>query len=292
MDKFLDKAGVFFSMFSYPLLPIESFRYQWDTNFNLSYFIDRQLNGEFDISDGELWKLRLKRYRISFQKIKKALRLAKVLKYAPFVRGVAIGSTLSYFNARPFADIDLFVIYEGDKGWVVRFFCLVISLFFGRPGRVKTKRSPVCFNFYLSRQSLNLKFFKISEDDVYLYYWVAQLFPVYGNEIWNEFWAENMGWVCGRLKQAYPTVTVPGLRADFGAKEKSVLKNLLEKIFSLKMIGSLLANIEWAWLPLRLKNLVSSGVGVVVGSHVLKFHPQDKREFYLKKWKSLSEDSR
>lgn len=292
MDEFLDKAGVFFSLFSYPLLPIESFRYQWGTDFSLSYFVDRQLNDPMDISDNELWKLRLKRYRISLQKIKKGVRLAKFLRYAPFVRGVAIASTLSYFNARPFADIDLFVIYEGDKGWVARFYCLLLSLFFGRPGRVKTKRSPACFNFYLSRENLNLKFLKIDQDDVYLFYWVTQLFPVYGDGIWKEFWAENIEWVSAGLSRAYPTVTVSSLRALSQAKEKSIAKNLLEKIFSLKMIGSLLANIEWAWLPLRLKALANNGMSVVLGRHVLKFHPQDKREFYLKKWKSLSEDSR
>lgn len=283
----MHKSQIFFSLFSYPLTATELWKYQWDSNFDLKYFFRRQ---EQNFFNSDLWRIRNRRWAISFGKLKKALRAAEFLKYAPFVRGIAISNTLSYQNARPFADIDLFVIYEWANGWAARFFCAFISLFFGRPQKNKTKKFPICLSFYLSADKLNINFLRIDEQDVYLYYWACQLFPVYGEEVWDKFWESNEAWVKKHLPCCYPRKIPSSYKVDLERRAGLKIKNLLEKIFSFKIIGSFLAAVEWAYLPQKIKALANKDTRVVAGDRILKFHIEDRRDFYLKKWKSLSGD--
>ncbi|GEM_PF-5299425 len=284
-----EASDLFFGMFSYPLTPFESWKYQWESKKTLGEYIGQSLITEYPASDA--WTLRKKRWRISLPKIRKALRAARIVRHIPFVRGIAIANTLSYYNARPFADVDMFVIYEGNHGWVVRFFCLCTLLLFGRPSMRKkdrTTRSPLCFSFYLSASRLDMRDLALHDNDVYLAYWVAQLMPIYGSWVWSTLWHENAPWVGAHLPMMYPRRTV----SSFMVKDISTQgTTLLERVFSLKIVNSLFAHVEWAWLPLELKMLANKDTRVMVKPDILKFHRTDKREYYLEQWKSLLKDS-
>lgn len=238
---------------------------------------------------------RQKRYYLADKKFKRAKKIAWLLGKIPFIKMVAVCNSLGYSNVREDSDIDLFVVAAKNRVWAARFLSVILIKFLNLRPREGRVRDTICMSFFVDEDNLNLEKFKIGEDDIYLTFWITQVFPIYDKGgIYERFFEEN-GWVKKVLPNAKkrevelsrvmqiksnPPNPLPNRVEDRlcqggGLNKNSVQSNWLEK-FSKK--------IQLKFMNSKLKEIANKDTRVVVNDGVLKLFAVDRREEYMKKW--------
>ncbi len=204
--------------------------------------------------------------RLAESKRKVAQRAAKILRFVPGVRMVAVCNNFYYTDE---SDVDLFIVTEQGKMWTVRFWSTILLDFFHLRAKGKKTADRVCLSFYASDDSLNLESIALPDGDPYLYYWLAFLDPVFDDGVSYIFWSNNE-WIKKYMPNFWPTKT---------NKEKLVQDSKLSVFF--RRLGVLVFG---GWLEVLAKKVqfpkVSkrfSGPGVVINDSMLKFHENDRR---------------
>ncbi len=91
---------------------------------------------------------------------------------------IAVSNSLAMYATHENSDIDLFIVTEAKRLWLVRTLVLIIATIL----RVRTspgdEAGKFCFPFFITEKKLSLKEFAI-ENDIYLAYWIASLKPIY-----------------------------------------------------------------------------------------------------------------
>lgn len=214
---------------------------------------------------------RKKRYNIAEQKFKKAIKVIRLLRYLPFVKMIAICNTLAYSNSQPEADIDLFIITTKQHIWQARFWVTGFLKIFGlRPSPQKTQDT-FCASFFIDQDNLNLKKLAI-ENDVYLYYWITQVYPVYDEGVYQQFIGANR-WIKDKL------VNSQAIRPSYRRRLDQVggLKNIFEA-FGRLFPESIFKNYQLKIMPAKLREMANKDSRVVIQDYLLKFHDIDRRE--------------
>jgi len=215
---------------------------------------------------------RMERYNIAERKYQKALKIIKILRLIPYVKMMAVCNTLAYSNARDESDIDLFIICEKGHLWKTRFLISgFLKLFNLRPTESQTK-DKICASFFLSEDSLDVSNLAI-DDDVYLKYWITQIYPVYDDGIYNKFLMAN-NWVKNAIQNNF--FNQPTLRRQVS---QSRLKSIFRIFFNI-LSEEYCRNYQWKILPDNLRQIVNKDTRVVMNDHVLKFHDNDKRDSF------------
>lgn len=300
LEKAITSTFSYFDIFDYPLTAMELWKWlfigQQSTNRGLQHIgiidIQRQLemsdylkqrvkskNGFYFLKGREdIADIRVKRYSLAERKFYKALRVIKILCFMPFVRMIGVCNTLAYNNSRQQGDIDLFVITKRRRVWQSRFWITgFLTLFRLRPRPGKTQDT-ICPTFFVDEDSLDLKKLAFG-NDIYLSYWVRQLVPVYDEGVYNKFIGANL-WVKKKLPNCLPIS--PTSRRFL---EKA---GWLKKIFN--AIGyflpeSMFKKYQLKVMPEGLKQMANKDSRVVVKDYMLKFHDNDRRQLFLKRWK-------
>jgi hypothetical protein len=197
---------IYGDIFDYPLTRDEIWRYcpLPLTREELDGRLDR--DGLAGGSDGlhhlpgrdRLVPLRRRRRELSRVIWKKARRVAGMVQYVPFIRGLAVTGSLATNNADADGDPDFLVITAKNRVWTVFFFLGTIQ----RLTSVET----LCPNFYISEAHL-----KITPCDYYNAREVTQAIPLTGGEIHRRFREAN-NWVYGYLpnhREAEPAAVEP-----------------------------------------------------------------------------------
>lgn len=303
-NKYLEKSILsvicYFDIFEYPLTLLEI--WQW-------LFIDQPINQSIELSEiknilensdfladkinsrngfyflknrDQVITTRLNRYSLANDKNKIAQRGVKVLRFLPFVKLVGLCNNSGNNNIRPDSDIDLFIITSKNRLFTARFLVtIVISLMrLRRHGRKITNR--LCLSFYVSEADLNFSKIKIIDDDVYLIYWIANLFPLYDRRVYDYFLLENK-WIDSYL---------PNHLSKNGSSWRKIEDNLWSqmcyKIFEVVLNGfvgnqleNLLKKIQFLKMSKNNKSLAKENDSrVIINNTMLKFHENDRRLFY------------
>ena len=129
-------------------------------------------------------KVGMNYYRIAQQKFKKAVSIARILRFIPGVLLIAVSNSLSYNRAKNESDIDLFIITSRSSAWVVRFMSLsILTVLHKRPSphlRDENKnRDKICLSFFITEEELDIEPYKICVHDAYLRLWIQNLKPLY-----------------------------------------------------------------------------------------------------------------
>ncbi len=298
---------IWFDLFDYPLTIWEIYKYNFQYSISNLKTIDfREIQEVLEKSEelkklinkkhgfyflkwrDDLVKIRKKRYLIAERKYKKLLKIAKILAHLPFVRLIAVSNGLSYSNAKDEDDIDLFIITAKNRIWLVRFLSiLVLKIFKARP-TIANKKDKICLNFFLTEENLNLEKIMLPEKnglpDIYFIYWLAWLYPIYDDGIWEKFIKAN-SWLKKYLPNYFPCEPI--------LRRKIILKPIFrffkkncEKIHSKKLNGFSEKFYRWLQLkimPKHLKEMANKNTSVIISDQILKFHDKDKREFYREK---------
>ncbi len=240
---------------------------------NLSRLIGCQSGFYFLKERAEIVSIRLSRYASAQQKLKKAERAIKILRFFPFVRAIALYSSLSFFNSRSAGDIDLFIVTAPGRIWSARFFInLFLKIFRLRP-TPSNRRDKICVSFLTTADNLNLQLVLDGENDWHYIYSHANFIFLYDEaDISNKFFTANV-W----LKQKMPNWFPPQAGRKLAVRPNlSGLKKIKESVCSL-LPEKFYRRFQERILPARFKNLANLDTRVMINDKMIKLHDNDKR---------------
>lgn len=290
------KTIAYFDIFSYPLTLQELYRWLWkpDGLYNFEQVhqevMSLKVAGRIETKDGFYFlpnkdayvNARQDAVILIKQKMQIATKAARCIRYIPFVQAMFVCNTVAGAVPNEKSDIDVFIIAKDKHLWTARLF---VTLVFGllRTKRTKTRiHNKICLSFYTTQSRLNLKDIQISKPDIYLAYWLDQLVPVYDPDaILQDIYDQNT-WVHKKLPNAFQKKAMHSTW--------TVKPNIFSRVihFCLSILY-----IEWLarYMQLKkmnknqnsLKDLADSRV--IVCDTMLKFHENDRREFFKKQFK-------
>lgn len=218
--------------------------------------------------------LRLERYRLSLLKLKRARRFAKILAVLPWIRGIAVYSSLSLKNSRPDSDIDLFFITASGRVWSARFWLNIFLKIFRLRPAPNLSRDKLCASYLVDEANLDLSGANLGQDFYYTYGCANFLFLSASTGLIDAFWQANV-WIKQTLpgwqpQQTASLINLTGQRHKFRSLAENLLGLIAEKNYH-----------DWQLRILPKKYLSNNdGKKVTLGSGSIKLHDNDKRNAY------------
>ena len=234
---------------------------------------------------GKIIEIRKKREKESRRKLKIAKKAAQLVKIIPTVKMVAVTGALAMKNSKKKDDIDFLIVSEKSKLWTTRFLVTILIEIFAKRRRPKDKNitDKICLNMFLDEEHLAVP---KKEQDLFSAHEVIQLKPLWEKDsIYQKFLIANR-WV----ERFLPNVTKE-LKAK-SEKRKAATKSL--KLQSKKLLA-LSCSFKFCILSFTLFEKILKHFQLfymrkkrtteVVSNGIIRFHPQDARNWILKAYK-------
>lgn len=199
-------------------------------------------------------------------------RYATVLRYVPFVRGVALAGSQPFGLEKEGSDIDLFIITAPNFLWVART-VVTVTLHVLGVRRYSTRiANRFCLNHYIAgvRQLIERNLYTASE--------YAKLRPLVYPEIVASFWQVNKSWIWGYF---------PNFQAPDGVIGRLSLFQRVVEFFFKNKLGAFFER-QLAALQRR---RIHTETFVVVRDTELSFHPNSKQEKLLRDFFKLQQQN-
>jgi hypothetical protein len=282
------KAVAFFDLFDYPLTLNEILR-NLSVKCELEQVMQALENGINQIASADgfyflagrnrIIEERLKRYNFTDRKFKRALIAAKIFKFVPWIKLIAVGNLMGAQNLKDNGDIDLFIITEAKRIWLTRFFCVGAIKFLGWRPRADNSRDKICLSFFAGEDKIDFDYLRL-EKDIYFIYWLAGLTPIYdAGGIYKKLIDANP-WLKNELPNWRPLE--PSTQRLVKSRQLGFYNDFID-IF----VGGLEPQFK-AWqikiMPPVLKNLINQDSRVVANDNIIKLHANDRREDYREKY--------
>jgi hypothetical protein len=259
LNKNILATVVYYSGLNYPLTAFEVWKYLIRTD----YYADAQEAAQptlaeitKQLSDGDLAKYvehlngfyflkgqhhlvkrRIAAGKTSAGKMNRLLRIARWLRFVPFVKMIGVTGALAMKNAKVKSDLDLLIVFKYGKIWTGRtLITLFLHIFKQRRHGTKVA-DRVCLNFFVTDQSLEVITKDLFSASEYMF-----LFPVYGYEVYNRFQIKNQ-WI-RNMKPNYALGEIPPLKILADSRVSKSVRVLGEMIFSAAWIEQWLKKIE------------------------------------------------
>jgi len=197
------KVVAYFDLFNYPVTQ-EEIRHFLDQPVHgdnlpaaLKSLLDKQLlwqHGHYYSckSDPQLVERRKQGNQMAVKQLKQAMRVARVLSWFPYVRGVGISGSLSKNFAYKGSDLDFFIITAANRLWIAR----TLHHLFIKPFAWLGLRRLCCLNYYIDEHML-----EVGEHNIFTAVEVVTLLPAQGKQIFNSFASANK-WIYSYLPNA------------------------------------------------------------------------------------------
>lgn len=326
----------FFDLFSYPLTVFEIWKYidskceLWDILVLLENSREkslpnpplgkgRELSGIIEHKNGfyflagreEIIEIKMARYNYSDRKFKRAVLAARIFKFIPWIKMIAVGNIIGAHNLKNEGDIDFFIITEKSRVWLTRFFCVLAMEILGWRHSSRKSRDKICLSFFVDEEAMNLEplmldneSYKLPRDchapsrlggsgarndrgekDIYFIYWLAGLVPIYDKRGAYKRFTEANSW----LKEYLPNWREEGPNYRRNVKESSswLYRNLFNLFFG--GLEKKMRKLQLKILPAEIKNIMNQDKGVVVNEKIIKLHTKDRRAEYRSQFKARSE---
>jgi hypothetical protein len=301
IEKSILKTIAFFDVFNYPLTAEEVWKWLHRPGRKVALSQVRDLLQNSDLLQDKIvrtegfWSLSGREYthiirkhhnNLSERKFARALKLVHLYKYLPFIKMIAICNTLAYSNAGEESDIDFFVVTSKNKIWVVRFFTILLVYIFGMRPKLDHHKDAFCLSFFISEDSLDIKRIMLNSRDIYSPYWIRQLLPVYNiDNTYQKFLTANQ-WTESYLPNAYANQFVKEIKPSWWS---IVISRLIGLIISPPFLGRAFnagyRRLQSKIISRNLQTLINVDTRVIVDEQMLKFHSNDRREIFYKKWR-------
>lgn len=226
--------------------------------------------------------LRQERYTLSLHKFRQARRYLKLLAMLPFIRMIGVSNTLSYNNVHNDSDIDLFIIAQPNKLWTARFFAVGITALLRLRPTEKTTKNKFCFNFFISAEKLDLTAIALKNseiNDIHLAFLLSQIVPIYDeHNLASEILVSN-SWI----KKFFPNVFSyhsSAIRTVKLGRFSRLFKKTAEILLTSVLGERVFKKYQLRILPAVLKAAMNQNTNVVINDQILKFHLNDRREYY------------
>ena len=289
------RTVAFFDMFDYPLTANEIWKYLWQAPGVAMRELLEELDGEdwknivamkngfyFLTGREAIAEERMRRYSYADRKFKKAMRIAKIFRFIPWIRMIAVANLIGAHNLKDGSDIDFFIIVKKNKIWLVRFFTNLTTIMLGLRPRPGSLRDKICLSFYLSEENMDLERFLIDEQDVNFVYFAAGLTPIYVHDFNLEKFYKANSWI----KKYLPNWQLAEIleRRKVAAITPAVYDWIMDMIFS--FLENSLKRLQLRKLPKEITEMMNKDTRVIVNDQVLKFHTKDKRKEYSERWRN------
>lgn len=151
--------------------------------------------------------------------LKRAHKMTRLMTCFPYVRGVFVSGSLSK-NVMPLdGDIDYFIVTKPQRLWVTRTFLVLFKKIF-----LFNSKKHFCVNYFVDEELL-----EIEEKNRFTATEVATVLPIYGRQIYQDFWAANQ-W----LKNYYPNVVSRNMTQMLPEKQ-GWIQSFIEKILNTRL---------------------------------------------------------
>lgn len=138
----------------------------------------------------ELIKNRIKRQKISINKIKRLRFYSKLLIFVPYVRGIFLTGTLAMQKASSKSDWDVLIVFREDRIWIGRLWVTLFLQLIGRRRHNGAVKDRFCLNHFLTENGLILE-----EQNEFSANEVIFSFPIFGEELHQKFLCINRQWI-------------------------------------------------------------------------------------------------
>ena len=299
LDKAIIKIIIYFDMFDYPLSALEIWQYlpQKYTYQNLCLALANLQNiacthGLYSLENREgIVITKQVRYNLTEKKFKRAIMVAKIFRWLPWIKMIAVANLIGAHNAKIKGDIDLLIITESNQIWLTRLFCVSFLKIFNLRPTPQKSQDKICLSFFTSIDNLNFEPLLLNQSpinrDRYFTYWLANLYPIYNQDKTYEKLIKANSWLHDYLPNWQPQISSP-------QRLVKTINNKAYLAFSktlLQPFHNFAKKIQLIFMAKELKTKMNQGTEIVVNDQVLKLHAIDRRqkyyEQYLKKIKQV-----
>lgn len=301
LEKSIIKTLAFFDVFNYPLTLSEIWKwlYMPDKKYSLrdvkhaleeSDFLKSEISSQegFYSLEGRdnIYLRRKQNNNLAERKFRRARNIARIYRFIPYVRMIAVCNSLAYSNAGEESDIDLFIITKRKTIWLARFFTVLLIFTFGMRPKVENKKDSFCLSFFVDEDHLNIHATMMNSEDIYYPYWVSQLMPIYNPDGLYEKFLEANSWYKEYLPNAYANQFYKSVKERSYSKLVSgFFYGLFNIPYFKKAIYAFFRKFQLQIIDRNLKSLINVDTRIVINEGMLKFYPNDNRELFYKKWK-------
>ena len=270
---------IFFSWFKFPLTLKELRRYIWRNELTETEILatvaalpEVHWNGEL-VWWGEWTPERELKDKLARDLWRQVGRWRWLFAQIPFLRQVYVTNTLAYDNANPNSDIDLLLVGQPGRLWLMRAILLTILSWLNLRVRSMNRFNKFSLEFFVSERVMNVKRVALTKD-YYLTYWLADLVPIWPDGEHRQFRQANQWW-----REELPLAWRSPKIKQYRYLSPSWLRQGLEKILSGRWGDGLE---DWAYTKQRRiieLNLRRLGVRpeVIVNRDIIKLHFNDRR---------------
>jgi hypothetical protein len=203
----------------------------------------------------------------------RAQKYIQKLSRIPGIEMIAVVNSLSMYATHKDSDIDLFIVTQPGMIWFVRFFSTCILW----KNRVWRKNEDIagnfCLSFFITTEALD--FSKIAiENDIYLYYWIYFLKPIFEKNNTYEKFLEANNWVQidedQKIEnQKYVIKDIPTISSLFlfSRKKKEYFYKKINQLIRFFLLPKTLKSYKKLWNP----------EWIIISDIMLKFHNEDMR---------------
>ena len=200
------------------------------------------------------------------------------LKSVPFLKMVAVCNNLAFGKVDEESDIDLFIVAEKGRLFMVRALVTLILQLRGVRRHGAKVAGRFCLSFFVDEEFLNLEKIAI-ENDIYLAYWIRTIVPIIDDGVYRKFVDENT-WIDKFFAEDI------SLNDESKIDEKSLVKKIWTWILN-GIFGNYLEFVLRKWQLARATKKAEKAdekASLLVEEHVLKFHNIDRRSYYADLW--------
>ncbi len=285
------KTISFFDVLEWPLTISEIQKNLWQekvtfdevkmTVIGLSDVISSSQNFYFLHGRNELVQKRKQGYIYSWSKLKSAVFLIQFLRFIPGLRLVAICNSVAIGNIKSTSDIDLLIVTAAKRLWLTRFFVTMAVHLLGMRRHGLNISNRFCLSFYLSEEELNLENILLPRDP-YFAYWLATLFVIYDiGDIHKKLLSEN-SWLNNFLPNMVPIMPSSRFRINVSSVAKWYDSFFYDSW--VEGLESRARSLQFEIMKRKEVILPSPGASVVITDKMLKFHEEDRRQFFYSEW--------
>lgn len=202
----------------------------------------------------------------------RAQKYIRHLSWIPGIRMIAIVNSLSMYATHKDSDIDLFIVCEPWMIYFVRLFSTFIlwKKWVWRKG--DAIRENFCLSFFITSQSPDLSEIAL-ENDIYLYYWIYYMKPIYEkNDTYLDFLQAN-SWVEVDSEQLQKNNKY--LQESSTKYKYSTMSPYSLQFF--KYLNTLIRFFVHPYTQRSYRKLWMPS-GVIISDSILKFHNSDRRQ--------------
>ncbi len=298
------KTLAYFDIFDYPLTREELWHFLWQPPENLEYkdfVLDLETKMVVELKEkvethggyyflpvrSEIIAKRERKVLYTEEKMKIAKRGTNKLRYIPFVQALFVCNQLPV-GVKKNSDIDVFIVVKRGRMWMTRALITGVLTFFLLRRTNRSIADLLCLSFYVTDDNLDLANICIPKPDVYQAYWNAQLIPLYDPHNFFSLIQQKNTWVKEYVPNAFTDYDILKRWRVCDQWNTRGIKKFLQWIFGGSIGDAIERHIRFLQLQ-KMKFLAKAmtptpNKNVVITDIMLKFHENDRKQYFKDEW--------